>query len=85
MGKRHRTISGEKDLHKEDWRSWETVVFVFIVQFCIGVIGTMFSVLYVYITEYFESDKATTAWIGSIHRGTTWTLGESHVLVESQC
>ena len=63
-------------LHKEDWRSWQTVFFVLVLYLLLGVNYTQFSVLYGYITEYFESNKAITGWIGSIQRGTTLILGK---------
>ena len=76
MSKLYKKCTKETVLHKEDWRSWQSVVFVFIVNCFLGMNYVTFSVLYIYMTEYFESDKATIGWIGSIQKGTTFTLGE---------
>ena len=60
----------------EDREAWCTAVLVFMFYTCIGLNSVMFSVLYVYLTDYFESGKAATGFIGSVHRGITMSFGE---------
>ena len=65
----------KKPFYKEDSLSWQSVAFAFIVYVGIGTNAVLFSVLYIYITDYFESNKAIIGWIGSTQRGTLWMFG----------
>jgi len=66
--------------------SWVIVCASFINCFTVGVMFIGFSILYVEISEYFDSSKGVAGWIGSLYMASGNIFGEkSHSLCSFIC
>lgn len=70
-------IINKTSLSKNGFWSWKYVVLLssFLSCFVVGVTYISFSIFYMYLVEHFDSDKASTGWIGSLFLATGNILG----------
>lgn len=70
-------IVNKTSLSKNGFRSWKYAVLLssFLSCFVVGVSYISFSIFYMYLVEHFDSDKASSGWIGSLYLATGNILG----------